>query len=257
MLSLKVAAEVFRKRHIFLAIPENIDIKINGIETQKFNPSYFSSLNAYGELVASEVFYTRFLKYEYLLIYQLDSFAFTDSLDEWCEYGYDHIAPTILKRTDGFWPLIDTVGVGGFSLRRVKSHIRAIQDLSNPNNLRHLESRNERVLRGAEDMYWTIGVPKYASWFIVSPPEVGLKFGIEGDPYHYKERLGRNFKVPFGCHHWNRLKFFPFFLPLLWRMKSVNTTILVRVAIELARDEGRIGIKRIRRKLKSLYKRVK
>ena len=79
-------------------------------------------------------FYQRFRRFEYILIYQLDAFVFSDRLEEFCRLGYDYIGAP--------WPLGDgnkhneelvvegnhflTVGNGGFSLRRVQACIDAL-----------------------------------------------------------------------------------------------------------------------------------
>ena len=66
------------------------------MKVESFSDEYFASLRGYNKLVLDELFYMRFLKYQYMLIYQLDAFVFKDELLLWAEKGYDYIgAPWI------------------------------------------------------------------------------------------------------------------------------------------------------------------
>ena len=45
-----------------------------------------------------DTLYSRFEKYEYMLIYQLDAFVFSDRLMEFVEAGYDYIGAPLNNR---------------------------------------------------------------------------------------------------------------------------------------------------------------
>ena len=76
--------------------------------------------------------FKRYQQYEYILFYELDAFVFRDELMEWCQKRYSFVgAPWI-----GNWNVSDTnssfigVGNGGFSLRNIADHLRAIHSFS-------------------------------------------------------------------------------------------------------------------------------
>lgn len=86
-----------------------------------FDNDYFRSVEGYNNLCFSMEFYKSFQLYEYMFIYQLDSWVFRDELQQWCDKGYDYIGAPI------FWAYNDTnfttkvagIGNGGFSLRKI------------------------------------------------------------------------------------------------------------------------------------------
>jgi hypothetical protein len=69
--------------------------KYSNISVESFPKRYFENIEGYNELLLSASFYERFLDTKYILIYQLDAFVFKDELQEWCDKGYDYIAPWI------------------------------------------------------------------------------------------------------------------------------------------------------------------
>ena len=94
---------------------------------------WLQSIDSYNQMMLSEAFYIRFIKYEYILIFQLDAFAFSDSLQSFCDYRYDYIGAPWLKgmrylrsSERGVW----FVGNGGFSLRRVEAFMTILRRLS-------------------------------------------------------------------------------------------------------------------------------
>lgn len=52
---------------------------------------WFRSIDSYNALCLSADFYDAYAAYEYMLIYQLDAYAFRDELADWCARGYDYI----------------------------------------------------------------------------------------------------------------------------------------------------------------------
>lgn len=73
-------------------------------------------------------FYRSFKEYEFMLIYQLDSYVFRDELLDWCEKDYDYIgAPVHNFILDNFSQRIDIATLnGGFSLRKINSALRVL-----------------------------------------------------------------------------------------------------------------------------------
>lgn len=82
-----------------------------------FNKSYFNSLEDYNKLCLSNVFYDKFISYEYMLIYQLDAWVFSDQLRYWCDKNYDYIGAPLFYENEA--TVFIGVGNGGFSLRRI------------------------------------------------------------------------------------------------------------------------------------------
>jgi len=93
------------------------------LQFEYFDKSCFEGVKGYNRLCLSKDFYARFSAFEYMLIYQLDAWVFSDQLDTWCDKGYDYIgAPYSLVKTNfdiGFsYHWLGTRN-GGFSLRKI------------------------------------------------------------------------------------------------------------------------------------------
>ena len=56
-----------------------------------FPQQFFQSGAAYNALMMNPGFYKVFFEYDYILIYQLDAFVFSDKLEYFCNLGYDYI----------------------------------------------------------------------------------------------------------------------------------------------------------------------
>jgi hypothetical protein len=82
--------------------------------------TYFASLHGYNALMLSKEFYDRFSSFQYILIYQLDAYIFSNQLEFWCKQNYDYIgapAPWKPPQNDELERFV--VGNGGFSLRKI------------------------------------------------------------------------------------------------------------------------------------------
>ncbi|HEX2829933.1 MAG TPA: DUF5672 family protein [Burkholderiales bacterium] len=204
---------------------------------ERFAAPYFRSSGTYNALLLSENFYRRFEAHEYILIHQLDAFAFADELDRFCALGYDYIgAPWLHDPSRG-----RIVGNGGFSLRKVESALRVLQLPQSrvPQRLalawrRHglLRKRSsdwlgrtgrlDRIMQSDdflplalthlmhvnEDGFWGQNCDKLP-FFTTAPYREALAFSFETDPALAYERNGR--ALPFGCHG------FPYIAPEFWR----------------------------------------
>lgn len=166
------------------------------IRIEKFADNFFTSRKAYNRLLLSVEFYKRFENYEYILIYQLDAFVFSNQLKYFCNLKYDYIgAPWIcgmqyyLNKKNCIWH----VGNGGFSLRRVSSCIKLI--CTNYELVDVCSKLNE-------DLFFAMG---NSISFKVAPIEVALTFAFERQVE--KCYLMNKQKLPFGCHAWERYDF--------------------------------------------------
>src|ERR1700748_2773175 len=152
-IALQQCRKVFAGYDRIMVKPESLDVselssKYKFTKTVAFADEYFAGIAGYNRLMLSTEFYARFLDYEYVLIYQLDAFAFSDDLPYWCNQDIDYVGAPWL-RIHGYpdWlkaaksrvqmlyharfdvqkhgrpsdmQFINRVGNGGFSLRRVK-----------------------------------------------------------------------------------------------------------------------------------------
>jgi hypothetical protein len=217
-ISMKRCHEVLGKHPLFFISPEGL--RIDGDDWSSygsilyFHPEYFGNTSAYNRLMFSPAFYRRFADFEYILIYQLDSFVFKDQLSYWCGLSYDYIgAPWIgLNRREEirgllpFWERrgfirrilgqkISNVGNGGFSLRRVRTFLL----------LSALLRRKMRVWPLNEDTFWSFAAPCYFPFFRKPTTEIAIQFSFELDPRKAYEL--NHCELPFGCHAWWRYDF--------------------------------------------------
>lgn len=224
-ISLKQCFKVLGKHKICFVAPENLNLDYyqnlfgEHFTVQYFNPTYFEGISGYNQLMLSKEFYERFLDNEYILIYQPDCYVFRDELDHWCSKGYDYIGAPWLFEEYYKLPKIERklvylnnrynfyhnpkkltrkdiylkVGNGGFSLRRVKKFLEA---LNNP--YIELFKSNDNASVYNEDVFWSVvakGIKKPST-------EIGCKFSL--DPGVSRGFRMNNQKLPFGCHAWDR-----------------------------------------------------
>ena len=112
----------------------NIDFyKTKFVEIEQyvhFDTYYFKNLKGYNQLLLNVHFYKSFKNFDYILIYQTDSYVFRDELLAWAKKGYDYIG--------GIWfkdyhvsPLkgakVWFAGNGGLSLRKIGSLYKSVK----------------------------------------------------------------------------------------------------------------------------------
>ncbi len=202
-IALEQAKRVLGHFPICYLIPKGLDVKSFMTEntfTASFSPEFFKGIDGYNALMLSNSFYQRFSKYDYILIYQLDAFAFSDQLERFCRMGYDYIgAPwsfcghkiigtkTVDQKTD-----ILHVGNGGFSLR-------------NPRACLSLLKRYARQLKTwpmNEDTFFAYFGKKRENDFRLASIRVAYQFACEIDAARWYRK--NNNSLPFGCHGWNK-----------------------------------------------------
>lgn len=194
-ISLAQAARALGAYDCYFVCPQLLvcGYKPDKIKEVRFDDKWFVSLRAYSELMLQKEFYQAFLDYEYVLLYQLDSFVFSDKLLEFCNQEYDYIgAPWIhgiaFYKDPGH--MLHYVGNGGFSLRRVPAFLHWLEevDLSGVS-----KTVNEDVLIAA------YGPPVLR----IPPVEEALRFAFDLDPRSCFEKNNRC--LPFGCHAWQKI----------------------------------------------------
>lgn len=242
-LSFQQCLNVLRKHEIVILTYQGLSIvnylKVcadchKSVKVEYFDCAYFKSVVGYNKLMLSNIFYSRFLEYEYIFIYQLDAFVFRDELEYWCNLGYDYIgAPWLRIDKKGHLSLYG-VGNGGFSLRRVQYCVKVlrypawlpflhplflIRDCSTvkaalmllfavlgyhnclKTYINGARMVNEDILFG----HFTVN-----SWLTcnIPEPDVAMKFSFERNP-SYLFHLNNN-KLPFGCHAFEKYEYTSF-----------------------------------------------
>jgi len=207
LISIRRTVSILSHYDIILVGPENLDYtsfhqEYEGFKIELFNNYFFSNISGYNQLMMSSSFYRRFENYDYILICQLDAYVFKDELLDWCQKNYDYIgapwivAPPALPKQkkpiiDFAKKMIGTVGNGGFSLRKVKTHLRISKILS----------LFKKFFPKNEDFFWCYIVPKFFKYKRPTASEA-LKFAFELAPSLSFEKNDR--QLPFGCHAWEK-----------------------------------------------------
>lgn len=212
LVALRRCVELLSRHPLVLVAPQGLDLepyrRFGALGAERFAPSYFADLAGYNRLLLSAQFYARFLAYDYMLIHQLDAFVFADRLEAWCAAGYDYLGAPWMDRSlwrvmlhiSRSWPpsrprlggLRNAVGNGGFSLRRVRSHLDCLERFA-------AKARHWRI---NEDYFWSLFVPGRAAGFRVPPLDEALAFAFETAPAACLARSRG--ALPFGCHGWDR-----------------------------------------------------
>lgn len=176
-------------------LPSNVDCKV-----EPFDARYFSGRMGYNLLMLDPKFYGRFFDYDYILLYQLDAFVFSDRLSEFCELDYDYIgAPWILgsgKHSRDTLIVADkcfsVVGNGGFCLRRPRACAEVLS--------KHIET--VRAMHVTEDFIFAYLGQTYPQEFKLAPVVTAGRFSFEHLPERYCRKNGN--VLPFGCHGWHK-----------------------------------------------------
>lgn len=220
---------------------ENLKKTYNIHNVFRFNDDYFKGLEGYNRLMLNHEFYECFLQYNYLLIYQLDAYVFSDKLQKWCSKGYDYIgAPWIpsmkynkwihrkeLSISQFFSRILSTystrsnyfqTGNGGFSLRKIDTFYQVA--ISNQKQISDF-LKNSSYHYG-EDIYWGIHANRKKKQLHIPHYKDALSFAFENHPqllYQYNHE-----QLPFGAHAWYKgknLDFWEPFIPQLNKSKKI------------------------------------
>ena len=181
---------------------------------KRFSDRFFKGINGYNHLMLDPKFYRSFSDHEYMLIAQPDAVIFREDnmLEEFMNLGYDYYgAPWIPPRHIWEWAKIKdessgkvrtvclkkrgngiTMGNGGFSLRRIESCARLIEEYG-WRKIYWFIKRNEDIFFGVFGRANKCG-------FKLCDVENGKRFALE---YNIRESV-ENGKVPFGVHGWSK-----------------------------------------------------
>ncbi|MGF1532467.1 MAG: DUF5672 family protein [Bernardetiaceae bacterium] len=201
LISLRQNTDILSGYDLVIVAPEGLDLSAYldlypNFKVHRFAPQFFDGIPGYNRLMLSAGFYAAFSAYAYILICQTDAYVFRDELLDWCNKGYDYIGAPFLVPMPittnrplivniSRW-LVDRVGNGGLSLRRVRTHLWAT---------RYLGWLTRRFPKN-EDIFWC-----YYPYRRPSCSEA-LHFAFDLAPR--KAFALTQGKLPFGCHAWQR-----------------------------------------------------
>jgi hypothetical protein len=232
--SLERCLSILGSHPVVVVKPEGLDLSIllqqhPQLESESFADPYFDGINGYNRLMLSDQFYARFAQYQYMLVYQLDAFVFSDQLLMWCNQGYDYIGAPWLPRTtppdlfergravvrrklyrwfnrkdltgkNAHHAQYDyCAGNGGFSLRRISAMRNALRSLSKhvePYRLRSHHTYNE-------DVFFCVEANRFRQLVRLPRLNIAIKFSWESNPA-VAAQLNHG-ELPFGCHAWDKL----------------------------------------------------
>ena len=243
--------KVLKTYSICIISPENINLSKYYVIAKKENTSIeniffpeecFKDIYTYSKLLTSSFFYNCFVKFEYMLIYQLDAYIFKDDLIEWAEKEYDFIGAPISNKTNELISrkfksdfnaeliLENCLLNGGFSLRNIRSCLKIINY-----NKEHIETLINK--QWVEDVIFSLLFRRTNSNL---PNELeAIKFSFESFP---KDSFKvNNNKLPTGCHAWYRNDFeihdnefwFERIIPTyFWKLQILKKIYLTKYAMK-------------------------
>lgn len=191
------------------------------VEFKEYPKKYFSSGIRYNELMLKESFYLQYLKYDYMLIYQLDAYMFdgdltkipcVDFIGAPCFEGFNHAIDTKYTGHQN----------GGLSMRNIKKSYDACKYAHSFKGTvilfknKYIGKRNlidiflqKFGLRknschpyGGEDMFFSFAASILVDDFNVASYEQSYMFAFDCLPQKLYELNGN--KLPMGCHAYHK-----------------------------------------------------
>lgn len=198
LISLTQCRRILNHYQQIIIAPQSLALEENCIlqnKIERFQDFYFRGIEGYNKLLLSEEFYERFIEFEYILIYQLDAYVFSDRLKFFCDLQYDYIgAPWLDGQVLSVPPygVVAFVGNGGFSLRRTKSFLRFLREMC----------LDENHCKIHEDFIFSV----YGQGCLrIAPVKIALQFSFETKVRECFQM--NNNCMPFGCHAWEKYDF--------------------------------------------------
>ena len=242
MKSLRQCIRILSRHDLCLISPRSLDLTVYrqvfeeehaACRIECFDESFFVSQHGYNRLMLTSSFYQRFSEWEYMLIYQLDAYVFSDQLDKWCQKGYDYIGAPFLKLNKEVDPL--NSGNGGFSLRRIPAFINVFSITGKVLYARGLwrfyryrgplhrlpltllgifgyRNHLKDFLSGEnvnEDLFYAMLGDSSLKWRVATTSEA-MFFAFEGRPSFL---FSRTRQLPFGCHAYMENEYETFYKP--------------------------------------------
>ena len=215
-ISLRQLRRVLFEHPIVIIKPNTLTLK-NGcfnfeFDIKNFDDHFFQSTATYTELMLNIDFYKEFKRYENILIYQTDAFVFSDRLKEFEDLDRDYIGAPSPKYYWGY--LINQVGNGGFSLRKVKSCMKLLEHKKEILNKakQELSSDFYSQLIENEDQFFAYASQDDRYGFCSANIDEAERFSVE---FNINDAYGRvRSRLPFGTHRWYKENF-DFWWPII------------------------------------------
>lgn len=233
--SLRQCALVLKSHPICIVCPLGLDVTeyvkiLSDADAnyfiEYFPARFFDGIKGYNLLMLDKSFYKRFAKYEYLLIYQLDTWVFRDELDEWCNKGYDYIGAPWIEKSEKGEIKFAGVGNGGFSLRRVQ-HFIDVLSYKGPVKKAMQLNLGPTLKNKIYSVFYSLGYQNTISYYKKDPtlyediflsiflantklrakmpaPKEASFFAFEKHPSFL---FSKNGQLPFGCHAWRKYEY--------------------------------------------------
>lgn len=225
-MSLLQVLRVLSRHDVRFVCPEGLDMSSydrivgHSLPKERFDRKFFDGIDGYNALMTEVGFYRRFSFYEYMLIYQLDAWVFSDKLAEWCAKGYDYVGAPWFEAhgTHEEGHPLWCCGNGGFSLRRIAKFIEVTNPrtqflpykgvkaffykLMRKNNMAWYRKRRADLW---EDTYFSYGLDGTPHEMYRPSAEEAALFSFECSPEYLYNMVGA--KLPFGCHAWRRFQY--------------------------------------------------
>lgn len=175
-------------------------------EVFEFDTKWFKGLKEYSQLCMQYDFYNRFSDYEYMFMYQLDSYIWEDRIAEVCKMGYDYIGGPIFSELSN-WNLFDKetgryspkVGNGGCGWRKIET----FKDICDPNGeFRQTYNITDEYLSNVkfEDKYFCNDIE---NMYDLNKPSIEKTLKIVWDmsvPEIWDQMIGENKFFPMCAH---------------------------------------------------------
>lgn len=197
-LALEQLTKIVKSADIYIMCPKGINLKVyerhmkaGDMKIMEFTPKYFSSTQEYSRLLESPMFYKKFVKYEYMLIYQTDCWIFEDKLEYFANKGYDYYGSPWIVDNKGH------IGNGGFSFRKIAKFI-------------DFTTEHKGEFYPIEDRYFC---EMYQDEFNMCDYETGCEFGV-CSMADYEQLAALNagrMKCPMGMHRMLDERLAPYF----------------------------------------------
>lgn len=214
-LSFAQVQRVLHKYPLCFMAPERMRpfLEDKGYTVEFFPNNSMSSIVEYSRLLLTPEFYKRFTKYQYILLYQLDAFVFSDQLARFCAMDYDFIGAPI---PFSFWGQnfkikgMRVVENGGLSLRKTDSCLRMtlMRDVIYERTNRRYEFER------AEDVFFSYCGNMKDIDFQIPNTVIASSFSTTFNVGHGLNRISYD-NLPFGCHAWSKVGFFGFWRPYI------------------------------------------
>jgi hypothetical protein len=168
---------------------------------ERFPDDYFESTESYSKMMLSEEFYYRFSAYEYMFIYQLDGFVFSDKLLYFCSLGYDYIGAPVSRKVEEWKRIGASIGNGGVSLRKIDSVLAVLKI----KKTLHFTPKIKEDIEKYEDLFFGFCGVNDNIKFSVPTVDLAMSFSIENEIRGFYKNGMKT--IPFCCHAWNKKHF--------------------------------------------------